>query len=91
MKIVATGEYRGRVFGAYGTTASLLMLISSGLAGASADWAGATAQIFVSAVIYVVSGFLVWLLLKTTAQLESATTTHLPYGKRRRGEALCNM
>ena len=51
-------EYRGRVFGAYGTTISLLMLVSSGLAGASADWIGATALTSISAVIDILSGLI---------------------------------
>lgn len=72
---VTTDEYRGRIFGAYGTSAALLMLISSALAGASADWLGAAVLLFIAALIFIMSGVLGWILLERTpqpAQVETA-------------------
>jgi predicted MFS family arabinose efflux permease len=61
---VTTDEYRGRVFGAFGTTVSLLMLVSSVLAGSSADWLGATVLLFIAAGIYIISGLMAFVLMK---------------------------
>ena len=64
--------YRGRVFGAFGTTASLLMLIGSGLTGAMADVVGANILVLASAIIYIVSGGMAWpLLVKSTEQVST--------------------
>jgi predicted MFS family arabinose efflux permease len=68
-------EYRGRVFGAYGTTVSLLMLVSSGFAGASADWLGATALIIAAAVITLFAGILAWVLIKPDPAQDSAAVS----------------
>ena len=59
--------YRGRIFGAFGTTTTLLMLIGSGLGGALTDQLGATALMSGAAIIYVMAGLLAAaLLLKPT-------------------------
>ena len=51
-------EYRGRVFGTFGTTASLVMLIGSGLAGLTADLIGASVLLVIAAVFLCVAGVL---------------------------------
>ena len=70
-----TDEYRGRVFGVYGTTASLLMVVGSGLAGASADWLGATVLITASAIITIIAGLLAWVLFKPALIQETAAAS----------------
>jgi predicted MFS family arabinose efflux permease len=72
---VTTDEYRGRVFGAFGTTVSLLMLVSSALAGGSADWIGATVLLFVAALIYIGSGLMAFVMLKQPAQIEKQSVS----------------
>lgn len=57
-------EFRGRVFGAFGTTTTLLMFVGSGLAGLLADYLGATSLLNAAALIYVVAGVLGWVVLK---------------------------
>ncbi len=64
-------EFRGRVFGAFGTTAALLQLVGSGLAGLSADWLGAGILIAVAALFYIASGLLGGILIPRTAVEES--------------------
>ena len=57
--------YRGRVFGAFGTTITLLMFIGSGIGGALTDQLGAPILMSGAAVFYVIAGFLaVTLILK---------------------------
>ena len=57
-------EFRGRVFGAFGTTVSLVMLLSSGLAGLSADLLGAQALIVTAGAIWLLSGVMAWFLMR---------------------------
>jgi predicted MFS family arabinose efflux permease len=66
---VTADEYRGRVFGTFGTTVSLLMLVSSAIAGGSADWIGASVLILISAIIYIISGLMALVMLKSPAQV----------------------
>ena len=70
-----TDEYRGRVFGAFGTTASLLMLISSVLAGGSADIVGASMLVFVAAIISILSGLMAWILFAKSQQQSEPMAT----------------
>jgi len=56
-------SYRGRVFGAYGTTSTILMFAGSGLAGALADSLGSSILMATAAIIYVFAGLLAWVLL----------------------------
>jgi predicted MFS family arabinose efflux permease len=56
-------DYLGRVFGAFGTTNTLLMLVGSVMAGALADQLGATILMFAAAVIYMLAGVVGWGLL----------------------------
>jgi len=68
-------EFRGRVFGAFGTTVSLVMLLSSGLAGLSADFIGARALILAAGTIWLVSGMMAWFLMRqVTLKPESMET-----------------
>ena len=55
-------QYRGRVFGAYGTTLTLLMLIGSGLAGLLADRVGSIPLMTAAAIIFILAGVLAFLL-----------------------------
>jgi predicted MFS family arabinose efflux permease len=68
-------EYRGRVFGAYGTSVSLLMLVSSGLAGLSADMIGATALVLIAAIISIMAGLMAGVLLRQPVRTGTIMTT----------------
>ncbi len=77
MQQATVNEYRGRVFGAFGTTASLIMLISSGLAGATADWVGALTLLLIAGIISIVAGVLAWILFAESVEkmvVETAVT-----------------
>ena len=63
MQQATKDSFRGRVFGAYGTTSTILMFVGSGLAGVMADSLGASSLMASAAVIYVVAGLLGWVLL----------------------------
>jgi MFS family permease len=63
-----TDEYRGRIFGTFGTTISLLMLASSGLAGLTADIFSAKILIFVAALISIGAGFLAAFILQNSKE-----------------------
>ena len=65
--------FRGRVFGAFGTTITLLMLIGSGLGGALADQLGGTILMGSAAIIYVIAGLLAIILLIKPTQKTIAT------------------
>jgi MFS family permease len=69
-----TDEYRGRIFGTFGTTISLLMLVSSGLAGATADIFSAKALIFVAALISIGAGLLAAFILQISKGPEEHQT-----------------
>ena len=56
-------SYRGRVFGAYTTTSTILMFVGSGLAGFLADSLGTSVLMATAAVIYIFAGLLGWALL----------------------------
>ena len=59
--------YRGRVFGAFGTTTTLLMFFGSALGGLFADLSGAGVLMLVSAAIYLLSGMVAWRVLPADA------------------------
>ena len=65
--------YRGRVFGAFGTTSTLLMFVGSALAGVLADQIGSLILMNSAAVIYIGSGLLA-LILFTRATTQVAAT-----------------
>jgi MFS family permease len=64
--------FRGRVFGAFGTTITLLMLVGSGLGGALADQLGATFLMSSASIIYIIAGLLAIILL-SQAQKEAVS------------------
>ncbi len=58
--------FRGRVFGAYGTTESLLKLVGTALAGLLGDQLGAMTMLNVQGFGYVLAGLMVLVLLRAT-------------------------
>jgi hypothetical protein len=56
-------RFRGRIFGAYGTTSTVLMFVGAGLAGLLADGAGTSMLMAAAAAIYVLAGLVAWALL----------------------------
>jgi len=68
-------SYRGRVFGAYGTTSTILMFIGSGLAGVMANSLGSSSLMASAAVIYVIAGLLGWVLLSKPLSQVAAPAT----------------
>lgn len=66
-------NFRGRVFGAYGTTSTILMFVGSGLAGFLADSSGSSALMASAAVIYVIAGLASWVLLNKPLSRMAAT------------------
>ena len=57
-------EYRGRIFGAFGTTINLLMVVGSALGGFTADRIGVLPLMNGASLIYIVAGGLALLLLR---------------------------
>ncbi|MGD8857799.1 MAG: MFS transporter [Chloroflexota bacterium] len=56
-------SFRGRIFGAYGTTSTVLMFVGAGLAGLMADGAGTSMLMAVAAAFYILAGLVAWVLL----------------------------
>ena len=56
-------EYRGRVFGSFGTISALLMVFGTFIAGGLADLTGALMLMTAASLIYILSGALGWVLL----------------------------
>ncbi len=65
-------EYRGRVFGSFGTLSALLMVLGTFIAGGLADLVGALILMTAAALVYIFSGILGWVLLH--APLEALDT-----------------
>ena len=59
----APGEYRGRVFGVYGTLSALLMLIGMAFASGMGDTLGISTTLYFGGGIYILSGLLALALL----------------------------
>ena len=59
----APGEFRGRVFGVYGTLSALLMLIGMAFASGMGDTLGISTTIYFGGGIYILSGLLALVLL----------------------------
>jgi len=59
----APGEYRGRVFGVYGTLSALLMLIGMAFASGLGDTLGISPTLYFGGGIYILSGLLAFILL----------------------------
>ena len=67
-------EYRGRVFGAFGTVSALLMAVGALLAGGITDVVGSAILMSVASLIYIFAGILGWVLLnKPIKQMETTT------------------
>ncbi len=64
LQTTTADEFRGRVFGAFGTTTTLLMFVGSGLAGLLADQIGASPLLNAAALIYILAGVVGWGILK---------------------------
>jgi len=56
-------RFRGRIFGAYGTTSTVLMFVGAGLAGFLADGAGISILMAAAALFYVLAGLVAWAML----------------------------
>jgi len=65
--------FRGRVFGTFGTTITLLMLVGSGLGGVLADQLGATLLMNAASIIYIIAGLLALGLLNQATKETLAT------------------
>ncbi len=61
-------EYRGRVFGSFGTISALLMAFGTFIAGGMADLMGAVILMTIASGIFVFSGVLGWVLLQNSDQ-----------------------
>jgi MFS family permease len=67
LQTAVTDEYRGRIFGAVGTTSALLMLLGTTLAGVLGDLLGVVTVLNVQGFMYVLAGILVLYLLRASA------------------------
>src|SRR5216684_5562540 len=67
LQTAVADEYRGRIFGAIGTTSSLLMLLGTTLAGLTGDLLGVVTVLNIQGGVYVLAGVVVLLLLRTSA------------------------
>jgi MFS family permease len=70
-------EYRGRIFGTYGTTAALLALLGTSLAGALGDRLGVVTVLNIQGGAYVVAGLVVLALLPGVQYLAAREQTGL--------------
>lgn len=67
-------EYRGRIFGTFGTISALLMVFGAALGGGAADLLGGTVLITAAAVVTIIAGLISWALLsRPVKQMELAT------------------
>jgi MFS family permease len=66
-------QYRGRVFGALGTTNALLALVTLGLGGALADRLGVRPVLNVVVVLWLCTAILAWVRLRNTGAHEPMT------------------
>ena len=76
--------YRGRVFGSLGTTAALLMLVGTGIAGATGGVLGPIALLNIQGSAYVIAGLFALLAL-APHRLGAANASALPRASRRAG------
>lgn len=60
----APGEYRGRVFGVYGTVSALLMLVGMAFASGLGDSLGISNTLYIGGAVYIFSGLLAAVLLR---------------------------
>jgi predicted MFS family arabinose efflux permease len=75
LQLGSSDEYRGRVFGAYGTTNALTLLLGSGAASALGDVVGVVPLLNVAGVLYALAGVAALLLLPARAGVERPLAT----------------
>ncbi len=73
-------EYRGRVFGAFGTVSALLMTVGAMMAGGITDVIGSAILMLVGSLIYIFSGLLGWALLRNPVKQLDLTMTKAEVG-----------
>jgi hypothetical protein len=74
-----TDQYRGRIFGAYGTTQALMMLVGMGLASALGDSVGVVPLFALVGGLYVLAGFIILAMVgRRAARGESTDLLHQP-------------
>jgi MFS family permease len=61
-------QYQGRVFGAYGTTAALLVLCGQGLASGFGDHLGIVAMLNIDAILYLGAGVIALVLMRNASR-----------------------
>jgi MFS family permease len=71
LQTVVADEFRGRIFGALGMTASLMMLIGSTVAGTFGDRVGVIAILNIQGGVYVLAGLVAFALLGGRRQLRA--------------------
>jgi MFS family permease len=71
----APGEFRGRVFGVYGTLSALLALIGMAFASGLGERLGISETLYFGGGIYIISGILAFVLLRRIALPVGETTT----------------
>jgi MFS family permease len=69
--------YRGRVFGAFGTSSTLLMLVGSAIGGGLADLLGAQSLMGAASLLFVLAGFAAWQVFQK-AHIYPGSATHQP-------------
>ncbi len=72
MQASVANEFRGRIFGSYGTTAALLLMIGMGLAGALGSVAGTVPMLDLTAGLFVAGGVVGWLSLRSAGTVTGA-------------------
>jgi predicted MFS family arabinose efflux permease len=68
-------RFRGRIFGAYSTTSTVLMFVGAGLAGLMADGAGTTILMAAAGFVYILAGLVAWALLAKPLRQAAAPAT----------------
>jgi MFS family permease len=63
----AEDAYRGRIFGALGTTTALLMIVGAAIAGVATEWLGAVAVLTIDSLAYVAAGLFALRTLRAAA------------------------
>jgi MFS family permease len=67
LQMGVSDQFRGRIFGALGTTMALAGLIGMTFAGTMADRVGLAPVLSISASLYLLSGLLAWIVLSKTS------------------------
>jgi predicted MFS family arabinose efflux permease len=70
LQMGATDQFRGRIFGTLGTTSALASLAGMLLASALTDLLGLVLILFISGALYILSGFMAWIMLPKTQRFQ---------------------